>query len=209
MAALWQGDPVSGAGADVATLKTQDLVGFEENPGPVQDLIETALSLTRKKLGYRFGSNCPKKGGMDCSGAVQHVLMECGLDEVPRMSHHIFLWAKHTDRLRQMKNVFNVEHKAFAYLKPGDLLFWEGTHDTEDRNPPISHVMIYLGRSKKDGKHVAFGASNGRSFRGKVIHGVSVFDFRLPPEGSKSKFVAYGPVPGLGVSVNRETVSAE
>lgn len=30
------------------------------------------------------------------------------------------------------------------HLKPGDLLFWENTYRPE-RNPPITHVMIYLG----------------------------------------------------------------
>jgi len=33
-------------------------------------------------------------------------------------------------------------------LKPGDLLFWSGAYSSE-RDPPIIHVMIYLGAARK------------------------------------------------------------
>jgi hypothetical protein len=93
--------------------------------------------------------------------------------------------------------VTSTEDPVFAKLKPGDLLFWEGTYDSGERDPPISHVMIFLGTLKADGKGVMFGASSGRRYRGKTIHGVSVFDWEVPQEDSDSKFVAYGPIPGL------------
>ena len=57
--------------------------------------------------------------------------------------------------------------------------------------------MIYLGTLKEDGRGVVFGASDGRRFRGKKITGVSVFDWKIPSASSPSKFVAFGPVPGL------------
>ena len=66
--------------------------------------------------------------------------------------------------------------------------------------PPVTHVMMYLGRLKKNDKPVMFGASNGRTFEGKKQNGVSVFDFRMPRKvktGRQSKFVGYGPVPGI------------
>ena len=57
--------------------------------------------------------------------------------------------------------------------------------------------MIYFGTLKSDGKPVVFGASSGRRYRGRAIHGVSVFDLGLPAAESKSRFVGYGPIPGL------------
>jgi hypothetical protein len=57
--------------------------------------------------------------------------------------------------------------------------------------------MIYLGTLKADGKGVVFGASDGRRFRGKKITGVSVFDWRVPPSSSTSKFVGFAPIPDL------------
>ena len=89
------------------------------------------------------------------------------------------------------------EDPVFADLKPGDLLFWEGTYETGERLPAISHVMIYLGTLKEDGEGVVFGASSGRRYRGKTIHGVSVFDWDVPDGESKSRFVGFGPIPGL------------
>jgi hypothetical protein len=57
--------------------------------------------------------------------------------------------------------------------------------------------MIYLGHLKSNGKPVMVGSSSGRYFAGKARHGVSVFDFDLPSGTGASKFVGYGPVPGL------------
>ena len=51
-------------------------------------------------------------------------------------------------------------------LKPGDLLFWTGTYDVE-KDPPVTHTMIYLGKEKKTGKPVMVGASDGRTFEGE------------------------------------------
>ena len=87
---------------------------------------------------------------------------------------------------------------SLAGLKPGDLLFWTGTYDTGARTLPISHVMLYLGKTKA-GRPVMFGASDGRPYQGKRQNGVSVFDFRIPAATSKSKFAGYGPIPGLDV----------
>lgn len=181
----------------MASIRPSELRDFNKNPKAVRKLIENALSLTRKKLPYKFGGNSPKAGGMDCSSTVQHTLLASGFEGVPRMSHTIYNWAKETGKLRQLSGIYSLDHPAFQDLKPGDLLFWEGTYSTEERDPPISHVMIYLGVSKKDGQHVIYGASSGRRYRGKRIHGVSVFDFKLPSKESKAKFVGYGPIPGL------------
>jgi hypothetical protein len=66
------------------------------------------------------------------------------------------------------------------------------------RELPISHVMIYLGKRKKDGRPVVVGASDGRTYDHQRRNGVSVFDFALPQRGKKSEFFGYGAAPGLG-----------
>ena len=88
-------------------------------------------------------------------------------------------------------------------MKPGDLLFWTGTYSIE-RDPPITHTMIYLGKEKKSGKPIMVGASDGRTYEGEQQFGVSVFDFKTAPSkkatdsGNHPRFVGYARIPGLG-----------
>jgi len=188
---------VTAKSTSVASITTSDLVEYPHLRKPIQTLLSNSLALTRKKLSYQYGSCDPANGGMDCSGTVYHTLRSVGI-QPPRSSHTIYLWAKKAGTIKRVANVHRVDDPKLNGMKPGDLMFWEGTYDVGERNPPISHVMIYLGTSKKDGKGVVFGASSGRRYRGQKIHGVSVFDLRMPSAESSSKFVAYGRIPGLG-----------
>ena len=82
-------------------------------------------------------------------------------------------------------------------LRPGDLLFWMGTYDVQ-RDPPISHTMIYLGTEKATHKAVMVGSTDGRSYDGKSRWGVSVFDFKANTQKkSRAAFVGYASIPGL------------
>ncbi|MEO6054159.1 MAG: peptidoglycan endopeptidase, partial [Chthoniobacterales bacterium] len=108
------------------------------------------------------------------------------------------VWQEHSFRA---VNTTVAKGFEWAELRPGALLFWTGTYNTGNRNPPVSHVMIYLGRRKSDGRPVMFGASDGRSYDGKARWGVGVFDFSLPAvPGGKARFIGYGDVPGLRAS---------
>ena len=53
-----------------ATLSTGQLLEFNDQPGKVRRLLQTALDLTTKNLTYSYGSADPGSGGMDCSGFV-------------------------------------------------------------------------------------------------------------------------------------------
>ncbi|MEX2580568.1 MAG: NlpC/P60 family protein [Verrucomicrobiales bacterium] len=189
--------PARAQPASVASIEPEELVEYEDQPRRVRELIDYALSLTKQDLSYKYGSNSPRKMGMDCSGTVQHTLAEIGVKGVPRSSYAMFHWAEENGAVTSTAGAASTGDSVFGSLRPGDLVFWEGTYDTGDRDPPISHVMIYLGKLKKDGKGIVFGASSGRRYRGKRIHGVSVFDWRAPSVGSKSKLVGFGAVPGL------------
>src|SRR5438477_1268000 len=188
-------------GAPNATLAPEAIKGFEENPPPVRTLLSSALELTTRNLDYKYGSADPSAGGMDCSGFVYYVLKQNGVGDVPRDSSQQYVWLRRIGKfepvLSRKDDSFEVEN-----LKPGDLLFWTGTYSIE-RDPPITHAMIYLGREKKTGARVMVGASDGRIYQGQSRNGVSVFDFKVERRNNgdsgkpRPTFIGYGHVPGL------------
>jgi cell wall-associated NlpC family hydrolase len=186
---LWADD------ARVASLEPADIAGFGDQPAAVQHLLAAGLALSKLKLTYTYGSDDPKNGGMDCSGTVYRLLTDAGLKDVPRDSVGMYQWVWQSGKFRAVVGV-REDTFEFAKLKPGDLLFWTGTYSI-DRDPNVTHVMIYLGVSKLTGKRVMVGASDGRTFNGKSMYGVSVFDFALPRPDATSRFIGYGPPPGL------------
>ncbi|MDX2226655.1 MAG: NlpC/P60 family protein [Verrucomicrobiae bacterium] len=177
-------------------ISPSDLREFDTQPAAIRDLIETCLRLTDRRLDYEYGSADPKNGGMDCSGFVHYVLRQQGIEKVPRQANEFYLWVR---KIRNFQAVLSHNPKTpeLDDLRPGDLLFWTGTYDVK-RDPPVTHVMIYLGRLKKDGTRVMAGASEGRRFLGKVTEGVTVFDFEIPKPGrGNGQFVGYSSIPGL------------
>jgi cell wall-associated NlpC family hydrolase len=178
-----------------ASLETTEIAGFGDLPPLSKKFVSAALHLTKCRLTYRFGSADPANGGMDCSGTIHFLLRYMGLKTPPRDASSIYLWAQSHGTLTEVRTN-DINDPRFRSLRPGDLLFWEGTYDVQ-RIPPISHAMVYLGREKSTGNHVMAGASDGRRYRGVKRNGVSVFDFTLPKPGSKAVFVGFARVPGL------------
>lgn len=181
---------------------TSELADFEKQPEEVQALIRAALALTQQKLTYIFGSHDPKRGGMDCSGTIYHLLTQAGITETPRQSDQICEWLMEKGSLHRTATADSLEHSELAALKPGDLVFWSGTYSATRRKTPVTHVMIYLGINKTTGKPVIFGASDGRRYEGQKRTGVSLFDFVLPKASSQAHLYGYGPVPGLVKKAN-------
>ena len=174
----------------------------------MRQIIDAGLALTKQNLGYTYGSADPKNGGMDCSGFIYYVLHQNGFPDVPRDSSQQYVWAR---KAGTFTAVLSRKEDSFEFdaLKPGDLLFWRGTYNI-DRDPPITHTMIYLGREKRTNKRVMIGSSDGRTYDGKQRWGVSVFDFKMPPppQSGDAKispvFVGYGRVPGLNTQSSGE-----
>jgi peptidoglycan DL-endopeptidase CwlO len=190
-------------GAPNATLSPEAINGFEKYPPKVQRLLTSALDLTTRNLDYRYGSADPENGGMDCSGFVYFVLKQNGINDVPRDSSEQYVWLR---KAGKFEPVVSQKEDSFEFenLKPGDLLFWTGTYSTQ-RDPPITHAMIYLGREKKTGMRVMVGASDGRTYQSQQRFGVSVFDFKMPrvdkgeiEDGkTRPRFAGYAHIPGL------------
>ena len=183
----------------VATLTAADLREYESQPLAVRNLIDHALLLTTRNLSYQYGSSDPASGGMDCSGTVYFLLRDAGLADVPRDASGIYKWVWQKSRFLAVTSS-SPDTFELAPLKPGDLLFWTGTYDVQ-RDPPVTHVMIYLGTNRHTNRRVMVGASEGRRFNDQSMYGVSVFDFTLPRakagDTSTSRFIGYGAVPGL------------
>ena len=188
-------------GAPNVTVSPNEIAGYETYPPKVRQIIEAGLELTKQNLGYAYGSADPVNRGMDCSGFIYYVLRQNGFSDVPRDSSQQYVWVRKTGNFNAVlsRNADTFELEA---LKPGDLLFWSGTYKI-DRDPPITHTMIYLGLEKGTKKRIMIGASDGRTYDGKQRFGVSVFDFKLPPPPNSNEaklspvFVGYGRIPGL------------
>ena len=183
------------------SLSPDQIEGYENYPPKVRQIIDAGLALTKQNLGYTYGSADPTNGGMDCSGFIYYVLRQNGFPDVPRDSSQQYVWVR---KAGDFNAVLSRKEDSFELddLKPGDLLFWRGTYNI-DRDPPITHTMIYLGREKRTKKRVMVGSSDGRTYDGIQRWGVSVFDFKLPPPPKSGDakispvFVGYGRIPGL------------
>lgn len=183
------------------SLSPDQIEGYENDAPKVRQILDAGLALAKQNLGYTYGSADPKNGGMDCSGFIYYVLQQNGFPDVPRDSSQQYVWVR---KAGDFYAVLSRKEDSFEFddLKPGDLLFWSGTYSI-DRDPPITHTMIYLGREKRTNKRVMVGSSDGRTYDGKQRWGVSVFDFKMPPPPKSGDakispvFVGYGRIPGL------------
>jgi cell wall-associated NlpC family hydrolase len=193
--------PLTKKNAPNATISTDEIIGFDNYSPEVRKIIESALSLTTQNLGYKYGSADPANGGMDCSGFIHYVLSKNEIGDVPRDAREQYIWVRKAGNFQAVlghsDDTFELDS-----LKPGDLLFWSGTYSV-DRDPDITHTMIYLGREKATNHRVMVGASDGRIYKGQSRFGVSVFEFRVSRLGAKSDdkpgpvFVGYGRIPSL------------
>jgi len=180
--------------AITSSIGVQELQGYRDYPANVKKLVDHALALSQKHLTYKYGSANPAEGGMDCSGTIYYLLRSLKIDDVPRQSDQIYDWVWKKGRFYAV-NGHDTHSFEFSHLRPGDLLFWSGTY-TVHRDPPVTHVMMYLGVDKQN-EMLMFGSSDGRSYRHTRMNGVSVFDFKLPQEHSKSRFLGYSCIPQL------------
>ncbi len=142
---------------------------------------------------------------MDCSNTSRYLYRTTAGITLPRTAsdqyYYLHLQNKAWD-VPQASNGFADCNYLRKNLKGGDLLFWEYTYRPE-RQPPITHVMIYLGTNAKGewimaGSQSTKGGEHGRRRGGPDIY---VFDPTKPSGGytswmglvrHKGRFCAYG-----------------
>jgi hypothetical protein len=171
-----------------------ELAHYQHYSPKVKKVVLKAELLSRKNYNYIFGSADPKNGGMDCSGVINYLLKSIKNTSVPRDSYDMYMWLLRKGKIHHVTND-NFHSYQFNALKPGDLLFWTNTFRT-NRKPPITHVMLYLGKNKNN-EPLMFGSSDGGIYKNREMWGVSVFDFILPLPEDKDRFVAYGCIPSF------------
>jgi cell wall-associated NlpC family hydrolase len=142
---------------------------------------------------------------MDCSNTARYLYKVTTGIELPRTASDQYYY------LHLQNKAWDVPQAADGYadtsylrenLKPGDLLFWENTYRPE-RQPPITHVMVYLGTDDK-GKWLMAGSQSSRGGLHNRRGGgpdIYVFDPHKPSGGyttwlglirHKGRFCAYG-----------------
>lgn len=191
----------------LTSVTDKDLKEFQTSPPAVQKLIQEALHLGTLQLRYLYGSADPANGGVDCSGTIFYLLKQLGLKGVPRNASSFYTWS-------WKKNLFHCVLSTdptsfeFEHLRPGDLLFWTGTYDII-RDPPVTHVMLYLGHHNVTNERLMIGASSSRASKGAPQTAVSVTSWHLtkPLAGSTARFVGYGSIPGLRDQPTESSVS--
>ncbi len=99
---------------------------------------------------------------MDCSNAVRWLHREHRGMVLPRTSSDQYQFFRERGKLRRAKPDSS---RLARTLRPGDLLFWEHTYRPK-RKPPVTHVMMYLGRD--DSGRMWMAGSQGK--RGVGIH---------------------------------------
>jgi len=170
-------------------------------------LVETARLLGRKDIAYQESWRPPREANswmMDCSNTSRYIYKAVfGLD-IPRVASSQYAMLKKQGLISYAPRLQSGEvdqQTLVSQLRSGDLLFWEWTYDIK-RSPPITHVMIYLGRTA-DGTAKMVGSAS-RS-RGEVTKsgGVDVYTFNAnAPMGGvrdffgntvrKGRFVGFG-----------------
>ena len=164
-----------------------------------QSLHELAHQL--KSLGLRYNAIARLPGDaaprtMDCSNTARYLVENTKSVSLPRTASDQYLYVRRHGYLKRAGGFFGGTPDTAWWtkrLKPGDLLFWEHTYKPK-RKPPVTHVMVYLGRDG-NGTPLMAGAQNSR--------GVNIY--KLQPRAAygghggflglfkkKGKLVAYG-----------------
>ncbi len=135
------------------------------SPESKTKLKKLAYFLTDQNIKYGKKYTPPRKKGslkMDCSNTVKYVYKEVFGVTLPRTSYEQYQAILSSGNLQSAPktkegkiDISQLKKK----LRVGDILFWINTHSDIPKawNPPIGHVMIYMGTSKTK-KMVMFGA---------------------------------------------------
>ncbi|MGA1539625.1 MAG: NlpC/P60 family protein [Chthoniobacterales bacterium] len=172
--------------------------------GPAEGVTDPFLMQQASDLasrGIRYGGAFMPPGEhapwrMDCSNAARYLVRQTRGIELPRTASEQYNFVRRNGRLKRAGGLFGGVPDTSWWakrLKPGDLLFWEHTYKPK-RKPPVTHVMVYLGRGA-DGELLMAGSQNSRGvgiykLRPRVAYGGHGGFLGLFKK--KGKLVAYG-----------------
>lgn len=148
-------------------------------PEQHQKLVQTCRWLSQQDLSYAQSWQPPGHPDvitMDCSNTVRFIVWKVFGFDLPRTASDQYLFLQKRGKVKAVPvgGGGKVDtQKLMAEMRSGDLLFWEWTYDVP-RDPPISHVMIYLGQ-KKGGEAMVAGSS--QRMDGERGGGVDVYAF--------------------------------
>ena len=157
--------------------------------------LQTARALGDRGIDYDDDWRPPGERSawvMDCSNTSRYLYKTVAGINLPRTASDQYYY------LHQQGKAWDVPQDGYglpdvAYLqqnlKPGDLLFWENTYRPE-RQPPITHVMVFLGTNDK-GQWIMAGSQSSGGEHGRRDGGPDVYVFRpsQPCGGYTSWFV--------------------
>jgi murein DD-endopeptidase MepM/ murein hydrolase activator NlpD len=142
---------------------------------------------------------------MDCSNTSRYIYKVTTGIQLPRTAsdqyYYLHLQQKAWDVPLAANGMADCDYLR-QNLKAGDLLFWENTYKPE-RQPPITHVMVYRGTNEK-GQWMRAGSQTGRGGEHNRRHGgpdIYIFDPTKPCGGystwlgmvhHQGRFCAYG-----------------
>ena len=168
-------------------------------------LAREAVALQALGIDYGADAALPGEGvawKMDCSNTSRFLIRRARGVELPRTAAGQYEFVRKHGRIKRAAGIFGAVPEASWWskrLKPGDLLFWEHTYKPRSR-PPVTHVMVFLGRDGI-GDLLMAGAQSS--------HGVGIY--KLRPRVSygghggffglfrkKGRLVAYGRLPSPG-----------
>lgn len=177
-------------------------------PEQHQKLVETCRWLSKQDLNYSQSWQPPGHPyviTMDCSNTVRYIVWKVFGFDIPRTASDQYLFFKKKGKVRAVPVEASGKvdsERLMTEMRSGDLLFWEWTYDVP-RDPPISHVMIYLGR-KKDGEAMVAGSS--QRMDGERGGGVDVYEFNPnAPCGNAKNFFNFVTHRGRLVAFARPT----
>ena len=147
------------------------ILGFgPSNPTPANDwgsrFLTQARALGNEGIEYDEDWRPPgesRSWTMDCSNTTRYLYKVTTGIQLPRTAsdqyYYLHLQGKAWDVPQNSYGLPDTEYLR-QNLKVGDLLFWENTYRPE-RQPPITHVMVFLGTNEK-GEWIMAGSQTSR-----------------------------------------------
>jgi cell wall-associated NlpC family hydrolase len=192
-------------------------------PEQHRTLVDTVRWMANEGVGYGESWRLPDQSApwvMDCSNTSRYLYQRVLGIELPRTASGQYWTLSQQGRITDapVRSDGTVDTTALlGQLRSGDLLFWEWTYNIQ-RTPPVSHVMIYLGRTADGTPKMAGSSSRGLGETSKR-GGVDVYNF--DPNASmggvknmfgdyvrKARFVGFGR-PLKAVRPGPETAGSE